>query len=221
MVDGAYKLEGLSALSTFFAKETRDNIQSRPLTELDARPDYVSDEAGDSEGCYYDAWEKGFHLALLQFGELNSAHSIFKTLLAEFGTNLDDDFTERYRKAARKKFRDRIHHLSCYAKAWDLFYVPLRFFTDEAARDFMEDRHGYTANDLGNFRSLFRKGGSSKKGRGLAGLHPHQPAIIQGWEACAGRISLSRNAAARHGLDLDSAVPALEQFSDMAVRVMR
>jgi len=214
-VDGPYKLEGLTALADFFSKETEDNIQSLSLAELEDRPDYIPDDTDLRDGCRFADWNKGFHLALLQFGELNSTNSIFEGLLGEFGTDLDDDFTERYRKLARKVFRERIHDLKCYAKAWDQFYVPVRFFTDQAALDFMQDRHNYKADDLGNFRNVFRRGGSEKKGRGLGGLRPHKPAIITSWEG----IRLVRKAAVDHGFDVGETVDAIEQFSGKIVRV--
>lgn len=228
-VVGNYKFEGLLALSRFFSDETADNIRGFQIRDLEELPDCIPEDTEYAEACRFEEWVKGFHLALLQFGELDHGHSIFKGLMAEFGTDLKDDFNARHRKVAEKKFRERIYHLKRYALAWDRFPVPLRYFTDEAALEFMQERYNYAANDLDTFRKVFRKGGSKRLGRGLEGLQSHNPPIVNRWNSASGfssgdqnyrdsgSVSVREKAAIHHGFAVEDVVSALAQLSGRRV----
>lgn len=170
--------EGLLALADLMARQS--------LLEL-------------KEECEYGDWEKAFFPGL-SFNNLVSPDNeeLQKTLA---GRSADYDFLIAYGKRGKRGLRDNLFVITRVAHAWDNFYVPLRYFTDEAALSFVKEIIGYEA-DLSAYRKVIR--GTD----GGLQLKPPSPAVVTRWIAdhkgtkTGGQVVLSLQHAKKAGLDL-------------------
>jgi hypothetical protein len=192
-----YHCEGLRALSFLFADETYDTIKFRRVEEFPQLKEYPKDSfrLGESACCFRD-WRQGFLLGQVRFGEITADHPAVKQTLFKYSS--DTDFIERLTKDVRHGPRSMLTMLRRFAKDWDIFLLPLRFFTHEAALDFIADQYGYRGRDLKRFRIVFLKGGDQKQSRGLK-LTSAKPSIVDKWNENG--IRLNAPAAAHHGYD--------------------
>lgn len=189
--------KGLQALSYLFADETYDTIQFRSVEEFPQLKEYPANafKLGET-ACSFQDWRQGFVLAQVRFGEITADHPSAKQTLADYSSDLD--FIERFMKEVRRGARPMLTTLRQFAKDWDVFLLPLRFFTREAAFGFVQDQYGYTGRDIKRFRVVFLKGGNVKQSRGLK-LMSATPAIVDTWNENG--IRLRASAAAHHGYD--------------------
>jgi hypothetical protein len=192
-----YFCEGLKALSYLFADETYDTIKFRRVEEFPQLKEYprTAFKLGDT-ACTFRDWRQGFVLAQVRFGEITADHPAAKQTLAEYSS--DPDFTERFTREVRRNSRPMLKTLRRFAKDWDVFVLPLRFFTGEAALGFIRDQYRYQSRDIKRFRTVFLKGGNQKQSRGLK-LTSAKPSIVHAWNENG--IRLNTSAAAHHGYD--------------------
>jgi hypothetical protein len=192
-----YLCEGLRALSFLFADETYDTIKFRRVEDFPQLKEYPKDSfrLGES-ACSFRDWRQGFLLGQVRFGEITANHPAVKQTLAKYSSDMD--FVERFMKEVRHGARPMLAMLRRFAKDWDIFLLPLRFFTHEAALDFITDQYGYPSGDMKRFRTVFLKGGNQKQSRGLK-LTSAKPSIIDKWNENG--IRLNAPAAALHGYD--------------------
>jgi hypothetical protein len=205
-----YPLDGLTALSELFANETYDCIRFRSVT---AFAKYPAGHFGiNDEACTFDDWHKGYLLALMRFGDMKAGSSSSSKILAKYSGDID--FIERYTKTARTGRRDLVGVLKAFAWTWDVFSLPLRYFSGQAALDFSKEYLGYYGNDLPTFRRTFFGGGSNKDGHGLK-LKSSKPFIVRQWSKDS--IAISSQAAADQGFEVSSLVSMLENIDKRRV----
>jgi Phage integrase family len=163
--------------------------------------------------CSFADWEKAFWLAAFEFGLVKHGDPAsdrgINILLQRYGLKPDDTFLQDLAKLKHQpnRWKNR-EFLNRFAMAWDIFIVPLRFFTDESARDFALEYLGLNGEDISNYRKLIHRGGA-KRQDGLR-LVSEKPPIVTEWKLT---ITLSKSGAKRHVFPVEPAVEFLRKFS--------
>ena len=105
--------------------------------------------------------------------------------------------------------------LKRFAMAWDIFAVPLRFFSDQATLDFSHQNLGLEDSDYSNHCKRVHKGGVNRQeGLRLASQKPH---IVTQWAAT---IRFDVKAAEFYGFPVERAIELLRMFSKKKVCVI-
>ena len=177
--------EGLLALANLIAGESMSKLGSTI--------------SGTEEVCKYGDWEKAFIPGLFFSSLILHDNQELRRLIAARST--DFDFLIAYGKKGKRDAPVNLYVHNKVAHAWDNLYIPLRYFSDEAAWSFTKETIGYDAS-LAAYRKVIRG-----KDGGL-GLRPHPPAVVTTWleadkvDKTGGSVVISRRSAAVAGLDL-------------------
>jgi hypothetical protein len=211
-----YRLEGLWALTELFAKETEDCIQFRFFKPSDLTKHPEGHFSIGDKVCTFDDWEKGYLLARMRFGETKAGRSSSKKILGKYSGRIE--FVEKYTKEAkapqRRTYR-RIRVLKAFAFLWDVFFIPLRYFSPESALEFSREYLEYSGNDLPTFCRVFLEGGGGPRdGNGLM-LSPAKPYVITKWKPKG--ITINSEAAIHHGFDVNKLSEALSKYFERQV----
>jgi hypothetical protein len=206
-----YYLEGLEARTQLFAKETHDCIQFRFLTDPDlAKHSEGRFKIGDKVCTYHD-WQKGYLLARMRFGETKAGRSSSQKIVGKYCGDIEF-VKRRYSKEAegqgRRRYR-RVSALKWFARLWDVFFIPLRYFGHESAFEFSKEYLEYSGEDLPTFRRVFLYGGGGRDGYGLK-LNPVKPYVVTKWTKNA--ITISSEAAKHHGFHVDKLSEELRKY---------
>jgi hypothetical protein len=214
-----YRYYGLESLSDLFGVVVRRYLRVKPRVAFE-RSCFVLPNGTCSESekvCSFADWEKAFWLAAFDFGLVKhgdpESDQDLNTLLQRYGLKSGDTFLRDLAKlkdrANRWKNRE---FLNRFAMAWDIWIVPLRFFTDEAAMDFAREYLGLSGKDIANYRKLIRRGGATRQ-EGLQ-LVSEKPPIVIRW---APSIMFSKAGAERHAFPIEPALKLLRKLLDKKV----
>jgi hypothetical protein len=210
-----YRYYGLEALSDLFAQTVQKRLKARPRIAFDKSYFVIPDGAclDGQKVCAFAEWEKAFWLTAFEFklvkdGNPESDRDV-KALLHRYGLKQDDtflnDFAALKAEPVRWQNRDFLNRL---AMAWDIFIVPLRFFTDEAAKDFALENLGLQGGNLSNYRKLVHRGGA-KRQKGFRLVSEKYP-IIRSWRDL---IRFDDVGAEYHGFPIEPALERLREFA--------
>jgi hypothetical protein len=214
-----YRYYGLESLSDLFGAVVRKHLRAKPRVAFNEScfvlPNGTCPES--RKVCTFVDWEKAFWLAAFDFqlvkhGDPESDQDL-NLLLQRYGLKPGDTFLQDLAKLKHqpKRWKNR-EFLNRFAMAWDVWIVPLRFFTDEAARDFAREYLGLSGEDISNYRKLVRRGGATRQ-EGLQ-LVSEKPPIVTAWEPS---IMFSKAGAKRHAFPFEPALELLRKFSDRKV----
>jgi len=152
-----YRYYGLESLSDVFGVIVRKHLKAKPRLAF-KESCFVLPNGTCSESqkvCTFIDWEKAFWLAAFDFqlvkhGDPESDQDI-NLLLQRYGLKPGDTFLQDLAKLKHQpnRWKNR-EFLNRFALAWDVWIVPLRFFTDEAARDFALEYLGLSGEDISN-----------------------------------------------------------------------
>jgi hypothetical protein len=186
---------GLAAVADLFAEESSSTFRFQPAEKF---PQFKECPEGTFKpgelACSFHDWRQGFTLGLLRFGAATPDDPFVRETVNTYQT--DDDFMKRYMKERNRGPRLMLSVLRQFAMDWDTHVVPLRFFTQAAASNFVFDQYHHTENDQSRFRRVFFQGGNKKDCPGLK-LKSAKPSIVWGWSKHL--IKLNAAAAATHG----------------------
>jgi hypothetical protein len=211
-----YRYYGLEALSDLFGVVVvRKHLRAKPRVAFNRScfvlPNGICCES--EKVCSFADWEKAFWLAAFEFGLVKHGDPAsdrgINILLQRYGLKPDDTFLQDLAKLKHQpnRWKNR-EFLNRFAMAWDIFILPLRFFTDESARDFALEYLGLNGEDISNYRKLIHRGGA-KRQDGLR-LVSEKPPIVTEWKLT---ITLSKSGAKRHVFPVEPAVEFLRKFS--------
>lgn len=206
--------EGLTAAATLFATEAFNSIEFRRAEEFPQFKECPKDTFKVGElACSFQDWHQGFTLALLHFGAATIDDKFVQETVRAYPADIA--FFKRYMKVAEHGSRSLLSILCRFARDWDTFVIPLRYFTQAAALNFVAERYHHF-EDSARFRTVFFKGGNSKQCPGLK-LTRAKPSIVHMWSK--GVIKLNAPAAAAHGYNAARLAKVLRERYDRPVSV--
>jgi hypothetical protein len=216
-----YRYYGLESLSDLFGQVVRSRLRARPRYTFDKSYFVIPDDTlEDRKVCTFEEWEKAHWLTAFEFGLVKDgdpeSDRDVKALLHRHGLKLDDAFLQDLAtlKSRPDRWRNR-EFLKRLAMAWDIFVIPLRFFTDEAAKDFALENLVLQGKDLSNYRKLVHRGGA-KRQNGFR-LVSAKPPIISTWQKV---IVFNKAGAEHHGFPIEPALKLLREFAKKKVHLV-
>ena len=208
--------DGLNALCDMFIKQVRQKHfrfqQAGRLPHFD--PAKNRKIPLHEKVCDLETWVKSFSLAMQDFliDSPDDLHPTLEEAIKNFVRDLQ--FSRRSVEVRERRQRKLLPILRQFARCWDTFPVPLRYFTDLAAHQFCMRELGLSNKSLDDYRCIFRRGGSAKKGLGLSNLEPDPDSVIESWpddDKDRNFVYLRKDAAKRHGLNPRQAAEEIEQ----------